>query len=106
MVHQQPRLHYKWFETEGVYTPPHMGGGWNIIPHLYSYTVDAENKTVTAEVAYLRNTMQGIYDAVQDKFMQDYDDIEDYLENRAQRHAVTLRTEADGRLTIRQHHLV
>ena len=104
--HREPRLPYKWFETEGVYTPPHMGGGWSIIPHLYSYTVDAENQTVIAEVAYLRNTMQGIYDAVQDKFMQDYDDIEDYLENRAQRHAVTLRTEAGGRLTIRQHHLV
>ena len=83
-----------------------MGGGWSIIPHLYSYTVDTENQTVIAEVAYLRNTMQGIYDAVQDKFMQDYDDIEDYLKNRAKRHAVTLRTEAGGRLTIRQHHLV
>ncbi|MBQ4538520.1 MAG: hypothetical protein II995_02815 [Oscillospiraceae bacterium] len=104
--HCEPRMPYKWFETEGVYTPPHMGGGWNIIPHLYSYTVDAENKTVTAEVAYLRNTMQGIYDAVQDKFMEDYDDIEEYLQNRAQRHIVMLRTEADGRLTIRQHHLV
>ena len=80
-----------------------MGGGWNIIPHLYKYSVEGE--TVTAEVAYLRNTMQGIYDAVQDKFLEDYDDIEDYLENRAQRHIVTLRTEAGGRFTIRQHHL-
>ena len=38
--------------------------------------------------------------------MEDYDDIEEYIENRAQRHIVTLRIEAGGRLTIRKHHLV
>jgi len=103
--HCEPSLPYQWFETEGVYTPPHMGGAGHIIPHLYSYTVDIDNETVNAEVAYLRYTMQGFYDAVLDKFTEDYDEVEDYLENRAQRHIVTLRTEPGGSFLIRQHHL-
>lgn len=101
--HCEPSLPYKWFETEGVYTPPHMGGAWRVIPHIYRYSV--ENDTVTVEAAYLREYMQGVYDAINDKFTDNYDEIEEYLEKRAQRHIVKLQVEPDGRLTVRQHYL-
>ncbi len=102
--HRQPLLPYKWFEAEGVYTPPHMGIDWNLIPHLYSYT--EIGGVITAEVAYLRSTTQGFYNAAADKQMDNYDDVDQYLMNDAVRHEVTLLRASDGRLTLRGHRLI
>ena len=107
--HQQPSLPYKWFETEGVYTPPHMGGGWSITPYLYSYTEN--DGVITAEVAYLCESYGGTYDAAyyrdeNAKQLASLEEVMDCLANTAQRRTVTLRRENDGRLTLQSHHFI
>ena len=108
VVHQQPRLPYKWFETEGVYTPPHMGGGWNIMPYIFDYK--EQNGVITAEVAYLKETMSGICEAAntdsEPKYMLSDDEVLQYLQNSAIRREITLKRESDGRLTIKSHHFI
>ena len=103
IVHQDPIYPYRWFETEGVYTPPHMGGAGKLIPHLYSYT--DMGGVITAEVAYLKENMQGIYIPELDKTTESYDEVDNYLLNTATRHKVKLQRADDGRLTVRSHHL-
>ena len=49
--------------------------------------------------------MQGIYDPASEKFLSTYDEVEYHLENDAQRHIIRLRSENDGRLTVRGHSL-
>jgi len=100
--HQQPMYPYQWFETEGVYTPPHMGGAGNLIPHLYSYTDIAG--VITAEVTYLEENMQGIYLPGLGKTTENYDEVDSYLANEAVRHIVTMQRADDGRLVVRSHH--
>ena len=103
VVHQEPSLPYSYFEDYGVYTPPHMGGGWNIIPVILSY--EEEGDTVTAQVVYLMDSMGGLMDS-EDRGsgeMPEYLDWEsalDYAQNTARQREVILRREGDGRLTI------
>ena len=107
VVHRRPSLPYKWFETEGVYTPPHMGGGWSVMPYLYRYT--EENNVLTAEVAYLIESYDGVYDAApgeERKPLTSLQEVDDCLARTAKRRTVTLHREADGRLTLQSHHFI
>lgn len=108
VVHQRPRLPYKWFETEGVYTPPHMGGGWNIMPYIFSYS--EKDDVITAQVAYMCETMSGICDAAlkgaEPRYFNTEDEVLKYLQNGAVMREITLKRENDGRLTVRSHHFI
>ena len=50
--------HWTWHETEGVYTPPHMGIGSEVLPYPHSITQMEDGWT--AEVSYLLMNMGGV----------------------------------------------
>lgn len=68
---------WTWHETEGVYTPPHMGGGRDVLPYPHSITRTEDGWT--AEVSYLLATMGGVSgttEEYQQEWIPLYDDLD------------------------------
>lgn len=66
-----------WHEIEGVYTPPHMGGGRDVLPYPHSITQTEDGWT--AEVSYLLATMGGVSgttEEYQQEWIPLYDDLD------------------------------
>ncbi|MBS4784540.1 MAG: hypothetical protein KH009_00335 [Clostridiales bacterium] len=104
--HQRPWLPYIYWEEQGIYTPPHMGGGWSELPILLSYQAAGEG--YTARVAYLQESMGGIRDAGlvwgEDRDLSrpiPPEEVLTYAQEQATQWQVTIRREQDGRLTLR-----
>ena len=74
-------------KTEGVYTPPHRGGGYNLHTAVLDY--ETTDTGYIAEVAYIAETMGGFFDFSNENAEITQDNIEEYIENTAQRHTVT-----------------
>ena len=78
------------------------------MPYIFDYK--EQNGVITAEVAYLKETMMGICDAAntdsEPKYMLSDDEVLQYLQNEAIRREITLKREPDGRLTIKSHHFI
>ena len=87
----------KWiyFPDENVVIPPHMGGGYDTLPFVKSYT--EKNDIVNAEIIYLFGSMQGIspWDENENYSL---DEIKNYIDTTDQIVNVTMKREKDGRL--------
>lgn len=66
---------YIYHAAEGVYTPPHRGGGSEVIPYLHTLIPD-ENGFL-AEVSYVQQGEPGTYDPEADQWLAAYDEFDD-----------------------------
>ena len=98
--------HWTWHETEGVYTPPHMGIGSEVLPYPHSITQTEDGWT--AEVSYLLMNMGGVSgttEEYQQEWIPLYDDLDSdsrvlALLDTLPRWTVTARYDADGVLHL------
>ena len=97
---------YMYLEPLGVYTPPHRGGGYNVIPVVLSYTDLGDS--YRAEIVYLTQGMGG-YASPAPRDSEEFwvevaeKDIPDFIQNTAERREVVLKKAADGRLVLVSH---
>lgn len=97
---------WTWHETEGVYTPPHMGGGRDVLPYPHSITRTGDGWT--AEVSYLLATMGGVSgttEEYQQEWIPLYDDLDSdsrmlALLEELPRWTVTARYDEQGELHL------
>lgn len=94
---------FRYLETIGVYTPPHMGAGADIIPVIFGY--EDRGGACIVEVAYIGASMAGYYDpATGDSIVPEK--VKDYAENTARRMTVTLnKTDNGGFVFVSQHYI-
>ncbi len=98
--------HWTWHETEGVYTPPHMGGGSVVLPYPHSITQTEDGWT--AEVSYLLTNMGGVSGTTaeyQQEWIPLYEDLDSdsrvlALLDTLPRWTVTARYDANGKLHL------
>lgn len=88
---------YKYFEEEGVITPPHMGGGYNVYPIVKSY-VETENG-YKADVVYLFESMGEMGPWGSEKVLTKKE-IKDYVKNTADIAEIIVKREDDNRLVF------
>lgn len=89
---------YTYFPEEGVYTPPHMGGGYGVLTAVLDYADSGENMTAT--VSYACEVMGGIFEPKDFEKQISAGQLENYLRNKAKRYTVTLGKADDGTLYI------
>lgn len=97
---------WTWHEAEGVYTPPHMGGGRDVLPYPHSITRTGDGWT--AEVSYLLATMGGVSgttEEYQQEWIPLYDDLDSdsrvlALLEELPRWTVTARYDEQGELHL------
>ena len=98
--------HWTWHETEGAYTPPHMGGGSVVLPNPHSITQTEDGWT--AEVSYLLTNMGGVSGTTaeyQQEWIPLYEDLDSdsrvlALLDTLPRWTVTARYDANGKLHL------
>ncbi len=87
---------YCYFPDEGVVTPPHMGGGYNVLPLVLSY--EPTDDGYRAEVVYLFESMVGIGPWGIERTLAEKE-LPRYVQNEAERAEVVIRRDdGDGRL--------
>ena len=91
--------------TEGVYTPPHMGGGTDTLPHFFSVS-ETENGC-TAEVCYLTMSLAGVLDENGEWFVpengyayRDDPELIAFAEERLPRYRLTFVRDAEEMLHL------
>lgn len=105
VVHEDAS-NWTWHETEGVYTPPHMGIGSEVLPYPHSITQTEDGWT--AEVSYLLMNMGGVSgttEEYQQEWIPLYEDLDSdsrvlALLDTLPRWTVTARYDADGVLHL------
>ena len=98
--------HWTWHETEGIYTPPHMGVGSEVLPYPHSITQTEDGWT--AEVSYLLMNMGGVSgttEEYQQEWIPLYEDLDSdsrvlALLDTLPRWTITARYDADGVLHL------
>lgn len=81
---------YLWHEKEGVYTPPHMGGGGPNVPVIFSY--EDKGSRYEAEVAYMQYGLDCFFVDDQPASGQK---LLDYVQNQAARYRVVVLKKGD-----------
>lgn len=81
---------YTWHEAEGVYTPPHMGGGGPNVPVIFSY--EDKGDRYEAEVAYMQYGLDCFFVDDQPASGQK---LLDYVQNQAARYRVVVLKKGD-----------
>lgn len=102
VVKHQDAHGYLYFETEGVYTPPHRGGNVNATPVIYK--CEDLGDTVKLEVGYILYSSMGIYDVDADNGeLISENDVEEYVKNNLKHREVVLKKTEDGGYNIISH---
>lgn len=91
---------WRYFEQEGVITPPHMGGGYNVLPFVLNYAATADGYRV--EAVYIYEGMGG-YFVWSDENGIPENQLADFVQNRAPRREITLKRADDGGLRFVSH---
>ena len=89
--HQSLGDNYYYHPKEGVYTPPHRGGGVNVTPYIHS--IEKDEGQYIAEVSYVTQSMPGTFDPTTEEWLPTYDfdsSVIDLAENRLPRYRVTV----------------
>ena len=97
--------HYRYLAPLGVYTPPHIGGGYNVIPVVLSY--EDLGDQYRAEIVYLTEGMGGYAAPTSSNTNEAWievaeKDIPSFIQT-APRREVILQKAADGRLVLVSH---
>ena len=102
VVKHQDAHGFLYFETEGVYTPPHRGGNVNATPVIYK--CEDLGDTVKLEVGYILYSSMGIYDVDADNGeLISENDVEEYVKNNLKHREVILKKTKDGGYNIISH---
>lgn len=88
-------LGYHYFPEEGVITPPHSDGGYDIYPIVKDY--QETDGIIKADILYLFESMNGFFAWDQPAFENDAQ-MKDYIEHSNNIVSVTLKRGTDGRL--------
>lgn len=91
---------WRYFKQEGVITPPHMGGGYAVLPFVMNYEATADGYRV--EAVYIYEGMGG-YFVWSDENGIPEDRLTDFVHNKAPRREVILKRAADGGLRFVSH---
>ena len=91
---------WKYFEQEGVITPPHMGGGYDVLPFVLDYKATTEGYRV--EAVYIYASMGG-YSLWQSENVIPENQLADFVQNKAPRREIILKRAADGGLRFVSH---
>lgn len=90
---------WKWHPTEGVYTPPHMGGGTYTQPVILSYTeVDGGYRV---ELVYLRDAMGAFID--ESGTIIPEAELQTVAQTRMRRREVVVSRTGDGEMILQSH---
>ncbi len=89
---------YSYFPDEGIITPPHSGGGYNVLPYVKSYKETDGN--VEAEIVYLFDGMMGISTWGSEKEFSP-EEIQEYVKTTDNIVKVSMKREKDGRLIFK-----
>ncbi len=93
---------YLYMQTEGVYTPPHMGIWSAPVPFLLGYQDLGDSYRV--EMAFVLSTMNGYVDPDKnDDVLIGKEDIDEYVRTTSRRREVILKKQEDGRVTLVSH---
>lgn len=90
---------WRWYPEEGVYTPPHMGEGYNTQPVLFDYEDLGDSYRV--ELTYMQDMMGSFID--EDGRVIPEAELRSAAENRMRRREVILDKTAGGALVFRSH---
>ena len=92
--------HWRYFEQEGVITPPHMGGGYNVLPFVLDYEATADGYRV--EAVYIYEGMGGYFLWGDEKNIPE-NQLADFVQNKAPRREIILKHANDGGLRFVSH---
>lgn len=92
--------HWRYFEQEGVITPPHMGGGYGVLPFVLDYEATADAYRV--EAVYIYEGMGGYFLWGDEKNIPE-NQLSDFVQNEAPRREIVLKRAADGSLRFVSH---
>lgn len=102
VIKHQDAHGFLYFESEGVYTPPHRGGNVNATPVIYK--CEDLGDTVKLEVGYILYSSMGIYDVDADTGeLISENDVEDYVKNNLKHREIVLKKTKDGGYNIISH---
>ncbi len=91
---------WKYFEQEGVITPPHMGGGYNVLPFVLDYNATAEGYRV--EAVYIYEGMGGYFVWGNENAIPK-NQLAEFVYNQAPRREIILKRANDGGLRFVSH---
>ncbi len=92
--------HWQYFEQEGVITPPHMGGGYNVLPFVLNYEAISDGYRV--EAVYVYEGMGGYFVWGDENGIPE-NQLADFVQNKAPRREIILKRAADGGLRFVSH---
>lgn len=90
---------YRYIETLGVYTPPHMGGGYNVIPVIFHYEDLGDRYKI--ELAYIVGA-GGYIDPDTNEAIPE-EDLERYVQTQSRHREVVIRKLDNGRFAFLSH---
>ncbi|MEA5134907.1 MAG: hypothetical protein VB035_02065 [Candidatus Fimivivens sp.] len=90
---------WSYFEQEGVITPPHMGGGYALLPVVLNYKATADGYRV--EAVYIYDSMDGFSLWGGDNIPEAQ--LADFVQHKAPRREIILKRADDGKLRFVSH---
>lgn len=90
---------FPYLETLGVYTPPHMGIGYNVLPVVFSYEDIGGGYRI--EAAFIVEGMGGYIDVEADNLSSDNpfipaEDLKEYVQTKSKHHEIILLKNGDS----------
>lgn len=90
---------WSYFEQEGVITPPHMGGGYAVLPIVLDYKTTADGYRV--EAVYIYDSIDGFSLWGGDNIPEAQ--LADFVQHKAPRREIILKRADDGKLRFVSH---
>lgn len=97
-MQHQSGVDYRWLPAQGVYTPPHRGGGGSIAAYLLHY--EQTDTQYIGEIAVFSTGRGGLYDFDMQRDVP-LDAVRDYAYNQSLRRSVVIDKGPDGALYIK-----
>lgn len=97
MNHGSTSIKYRWLEKEGVYTPPHMGGGGRHLAFVVDYE-ETETQYI-AEIVLISEGMGGLYDPDHQVDISEAE-LAEYIKTKGVRRIATVNKSEEGALYI------
>lgn len=88
---------YRYLDAVGVYTPPHMGGGYGVIPVIFGYEDLGDRYKI--QLAYILMSEGGYSDPDSGDFI-DYENLKQYAQTKSKRREAVVRKMEDGHLVL------
>lgn len=102
LKHENLKIHpYRYFATEGVYTPPHMGAGHSVRPYILGYEDQGDSYKVTA--TYIFESEAGYIDPDALKQTISQEEVDEYAKTKCRKREIILKKAEEGSLRFVSH---